>query len=115
MAKFCGNCGKELKEGAYVCLNCGKKVTLTSTSAPKDFDKNLIIAIAVGAIGFVAIIFFWLFVATVDEFEETEYPINHSTRKSCCLKAGGKWSDNRCTYGYWFDDDYYDDCIENSF
>lgn len=24
MAKFCSNCGKELKEGADICLNCGK-------------------------------------------------------------------------------------------
>ena len=23
MAKFCGNCGKELKEGQSICLNCG--------------------------------------------------------------------------------------------
>ncbi len=26
MAKFCVNCGKELKEGADICLNCGKIV-----------------------------------------------------------------------------------------
>lgn len=116
MVKFCSNCGKEIKEGADVCLNCGKKVISSSTkNKPKDFDKNLVIAIAVGAVGFVLILFFWIFIAIVDEFDETEYPINQSTRKSCCMKAGGKWDDNRCVYGYWFDDDYYDDCIENSF
>ncbi len=26
MAKFCSNCGAELKEGADVCLKCGKNV-----------------------------------------------------------------------------------------
>ncbi len=24
MAKYCSNCGKEVKEGADICLNCGK-------------------------------------------------------------------------------------------
>lgn len=26
MAKYCTNCGKELKEGADICLNCGKLI-----------------------------------------------------------------------------------------
>ncbi len=114
MAKFCGNCGKELKEGAYACLNCGKKVVQTSTAVPKDFDKNLIIAIVVGIIGVALIAFFWLFIAVSEELESENFT-NYSTRKSCCGKAGGKWLDDRCIEGYWFDDDYYDSCIDNSF
>ena len=27
MAKFCPNCGTEVKEGADICLNCGKQVS----------------------------------------------------------------------------------------
>lgn len=27
MPKFCPNCGKELKEGADICLNCGKAIS----------------------------------------------------------------------------------------
>ena len=113
MAKFCSNCGKELKEGADVCLNCGKKVG-ASTSAPKDFDKRLVIAIVVGIVGIAMIMLFWLFVVVVGEYEEEPF-VSHSTKKSCCVKAGGKWSSDRCVSGYWFDDDYYDNCIENSF
>ena len=26
MDKFCPNCGKELKDGGDVCLNCGKMI-----------------------------------------------------------------------------------------
>lgn len=29
MAKFCSNCGTELKEGADVCLGCGKAIEKT--------------------------------------------------------------------------------------
>lgn len=115
MPKFCSNCGKELKEGAYACLNCGKKVSNRSTSAPKDLDKNLVIAVVVGVAGFALIMFFWFFIAIMDEWTEKENPVNHSARKSCCIKADGKWSDDRCISGYWFDDEYYDSCIENSF
>lgn len=32
MAKFCSNCGTKLKEGADVCLGCGKAI---------EKDKNL--------------------------------------------------------------------------
>ncbi len=128
MAKFCSNCGNELKEGAYACLNCGKRVE-NLKSAPKDLDKNLVIAIVVGVVGVALIMFFWFFIAIVDELEErqaevivgrykleeSENFVSHSARKSCCLGAGGKWSNDRCVSGYWFDDDYYDSCVENSF
>lgn len=33
MAKFCANCGKELKEGQEVCLNCGKVVRESAKSS----------------------------------------------------------------------------------
>lgn len=115
MAKFCGNCGNELKEGAYACLNCGKRVEHASTSKPKDLDKNLIIAIIVGVVGVTLIVFFWFFVAVVEEFDEANSFENHSSKKSCCISAGGKWSGDTCVYGYWFDDDYYDSCLQNSF
>lgn len=114
MAKFCSNCGKELKEGAAVCLNCGKKVA-TSTTTPKDFDKGLVIAIVVGIVGIALIMLFWFFIVVVGEYEEADHFVSHSAKKSCCMKAGGKWSSDRCVSGYWFDDDYYDSCIENSF
>ena len=114
MTKFCSNCGNELKEGAYACLNCGKRVE-NLKSAPKDLDKNLVIAIVVGVVGVALIMFFWFFIAIVDELEESENFVSHSARKSCCLGAGGKWSNDRCVSGYWFDDDYYDSCVEISF
>ena len=37
MAKFCENCGSEVKEGAQVCLNCG---TIIEGSAKKKATKN---------------------------------------------------------------------------
>ncbi|MCI9233863.1 MAG: zinc-ribbon domain-containing protein [Bacilli bacterium] len=114
MAKFCRNCGEELKEGAVVCLNCGKKIAETQSTS-KDLDKNLVIAIVIGVIGFVLIVFFWFFVALVEEFDDASNVVSHSAKKSCCIKAGGTWANDTCVSGYWFDDDYYDSCIENSF
>lgn len=32
MAKFCENCGSEIKEGADICLNCGKSVKKSNTN-----------------------------------------------------------------------------------
>lgn len=115
MDKFCSNCGKKLKEGADVCLNCGKQVVHHTKNKTKDLDKKFIIAIIVGAIGFVLIIFFWFWIAIFSDLEDGYYTTHHSSRKSCCIKAGGKWSNNKCVYGNWFDDEYYDDCTENSF
>ncbi len=45
MSKFCSNCGNELKEGADVCLKCGKVVENTSNSNnvitdSEKIDKN---------------------------------------------------------------------------
>lgn len=45
MAKFCSNCGKELKEGAQVCLECG---TLVNDENTKTVDPNAKSKIAAG-------------------------------------------------------------------
>ena len=37
MAKFCENCGKEIKDGAQVCLNCG---AIIEEKAKKKANKN---------------------------------------------------------------------------
>ncbi len=33
---YCSNCGNELKDGADVCLNCGKSITKTSSTLSTD-------------------------------------------------------------------------------
>jgi len=38
MAKFCSNCGKEVGENAYVCVNCGAKVQ--SATNPANANPN---------------------------------------------------------------------------
>ena len=54
MKKFCENCGKELKEGSTVCLNCGKYVR---NKQKTKFPVWAIILISFAAIGFIAVIF----------------------------------------------------------
>lgn len=49
MAKFCSNCGKQLKEGAKFCSGCGKKLTV-STSNSSAITNDTLLAGA-GAIG----------------------------------------------------------------
>ena len=48
MAKFCANCGAELKEGADVCLKCGKVV---NSSSNVSRDPNAKSKIAAGLLG----------------------------------------------------------------
>ena len=48
MAKFCSNCGTELKDGADVCLKCGKVV---KNSSNVDRDPNAKSKIAAGLLG----------------------------------------------------------------
>lgn len=48
MAKFCYNCGKELKEEQDICLNCGVKV---NNSKPVNTDPNAKSKIAAGLFG----------------------------------------------------------------
>ena len=38
--KYCTNCGSELKEGADVCLNCGKTVEKIGSTAPSGTDTG---------------------------------------------------------------------------
>ena len=42
MAKFCPNCGKEVNEKAYVCVNCGVK--LPDTATKDDNRKSRVVA-----------------------------------------------------------------------
>lgn len=48
MAKFCSNCGHELKEGADVCLSCGKLVRRENAS---DFGTKS--KVAAGILGII--------------------------------------------------------------
>lgn len=55
MPKYCSNCGKELKEGADICLNCGKiinnKNNYNYMSGGKSRIAAGILAILLGAFG----------------------------------------------------------------
>ena len=52
MAKYCTNCGKELKEGADICLNCGKIVKEKTEEQPvKPSDPNAKSKVAAGVLG----------------------------------------------------------------
>lgn len=58
MAKFCSNCGKELKEGADVCLECGTAINLTnknSTNKNKKIPTWLIVIIVILGIGVIGV------------------------------------------------------------
>lgn len=46
MAKFCQNCGNEIKDGADICLNCGKSVKKEGSNNPGGKSK-----IAAGLLG----------------------------------------------------------------
>lgn len=60
MNKFCSNCGKELKEGADICLNCGVLINKTNDVLKiKVPGKGT--AIAGMVLGIVAVI--WSFIA----------------------------------------------------
>lgn len=37
---FCENCGNKLKEGADVCLNCGKQVKKENSNDNENYERN---------------------------------------------------------------------------
>ena len=53
MSKFCSNCGAEIKEGANVCLKCGKMVESEVTVDPNAKSKMAagLLGIFLGALG----------------------------------------------------------------
>lgn len=54
MAKYCSNCGKELKEGADVCLHCGmftRKETIFVSGAMKSKLIAGLLGILLGVFG----------------------------------------------------------------
>ena len=51
MAKFCSNCGSELKEGADICLKCGKIVNVDKIYPNMPKDPTAKSKIAAGVLG----------------------------------------------------------------
>lgn len=58
MDKFCSNCGKELKEGADVCLGCGAFVNQNKINTKKNKKNKALIAsfISISSLIFIVII-----------------------------------------------------------
>lgn len=44
MSKFCANCGAELKEGADVCISCGKVINKTVARNENESPKSRLVA-----------------------------------------------------------------------
>ena len=51
MAKYCSNCGSELKEGADICLKCGKIINNTNNYQNAYKDPNAKSKIVAGILG----------------------------------------------------------------
>ena len=51
MAKYCSNCGSELKDGADICLKCGKIVNERVNSSNANKDPNAKSKIVAGILG----------------------------------------------------------------
>lgn len=51
MAKYCTNCGKELKEGADICLNCGKLINYDNEIKKQEPLPTAKSKIAAGILG----------------------------------------------------------------
>ena len=49
--KYCSNCGSELKDGADICLNCGKIVNKSQPEEPINTNPNAKSKIAAGVLG----------------------------------------------------------------
>ena len=48
---FCVNCGKEIKEGADVCLNCGRAVNKSQANNKVNVDPTAKSKLAAGLLG----------------------------------------------------------------
>ena len=51
MVKYCTNCGKELKEGADICLNCGKLINHDNETKKQEPLPTAKSKIAAGILG----------------------------------------------------------------
>ena len=43
--KYCSNCGSEVKEGADVCLNCGKQISVSAKPSTSTSDDGTLYGI----------------------------------------------------------------------
>ena len=75
MDKYCTHCGKELKEGADVCLNCGilinRNVTDTNTKSKIPGRGKAIAGMVLGIVACV-----WAFIALL-ELEDLPYNLEY--------------------------------------
>lgn len=69
MNKFCSNCGKELKEGADICLNCGVLIN-NNIKLKRDKVPGRGLSIAGMVLGILAML---IALGCVSEFFEYEY------------------------------------------
>ena len=76
--KYCSKCGKELKEGADICLNCGKLVN-NQQKKNKNIEKGLSIASLV--LGIISILWTFIMILGYEQAIETikvEYYYNET-------------------------------------
>lgn len=70
MTKFCTNCGKELKDGADICLNCGKVVNNNIDNQKKNNGIGVLGIILIFIFCFIYLFFvLFIFIAIIDEEE----------------------------------------------
>lgn len=51
MAKYCSNCGKELKSDADICLQCGKIINNNTNNQYNNYDPNAKSKVVAGILG----------------------------------------------------------------
>lgn len=73
MGKFCSNCGKELKENADICLNCGVLIN-KDTKVKKEKTPGLGLSIAGMILGILSI--FAIFGSLPEAFDYDYYYSN---------------------------------------
>ena len=73
MNKFCTNCGKEIKEGAAICINCGKFLSRVPNNNTKSNSQDglSIAGMVLGIISFLIII-----ILSLPLNELTKYLVN---------------------------------------